>query len=62
MGVAKEDTEMIAHIEYVCSVIHNFGDDLYEDMMDRDHDSVKEIAQKLISVLADLIQSMSDEI
>ena len=60
--VAAEDTQMISHIEYTCESIHNFGDQLYEDLMDREHQKATEKAQELIKVLADLIQSMSDEI
>ena len=48
--VAPEDTSTISHINYVTDSIHDFGDSLYDD------------AQKLIKVLADLIQSLSDEI
>lgn len=60
--VAPEDTQMIAHIKHTCDSIHDFGDQLYEEMMDREYDSAKEKAQELIKVLADLIQSMSDEV
>ena len=42
--------------------IHNLTDDLYEDLMDRDHESSKETAKKITSVMHDLIKSMSDEI
>lgn len=60
--VAPEDTQFITHVEYICGQIHDFGDSLYEDLMERDHESAKENAQELIKELADLIQSMSDEI
>jgi hypothetical protein len=60
--VAPEDSQFITHVEYVCKQIHDFGDDLYEDLMERDHESAKAKAQELIKELADLIQSMSDEI
>ena len=33
-----------------------------EDLMERDHEEAKKNAQELIKVLADLIQSLSDEI
>ena len=61
-SVAAEDIEMITHIQHVCNNIHDFGDELYEDMMDRDHESAKEKSRELIKVLAELIQSMTDEI
>ena len=60
--VATEDTQMISHIEYTCDSIHDFGDQLYEDLMDREYEEATKKAQELIKVLADLIQSMSDEI
>jgi len=60
--VAPEDTSTISHINYITESIHNYGDTLYEDLMDRDHDKAKEDAQELIKVLADLIQSLTDEI
>jgi len=60
--VAAEDTQTITHIQHTCDSIHDFGDQIYEDMMDRDYDSAKEKAQDLIKVLADMIQSMSDEV
>lgn len=62
MGVALEDTEMIAHIEFICARIHDFGDDLYEGMMERDHDTVKSKAQEAINTLSNLIQSLTEEV
>tara|TARA_R100001443_G_scaffold113952_1_gene129305 strand:+ start:734 stop:925 length:192 start_codon:yes stop_codon:yes gene_type:complete len=60
--VAVEDTQMISHIEYTCDRIHDFGDQLYEDLMDREHQKATEKAQELIKALSELINSMSDEI
>tara|TARA_R100000951_G_scaffold52069_1_gene43819 strand:- start:5469 stop:5660 length:192 start_codon:yes stop_codon:yes gene_type:complete len=60
--IATEDTQAITHITYICDKVHDFGDDLYEDLMERDHIQAKEKAQELIKELADLIQSLSDEI
>jgi len=42
--------------------IHGFGDELYEDLMEREHQKAKEKAQDLMKVLADLINSLTDEI
>jgi len=36
--VAKEDVQSISHINYVSNSIHDFGDELYEDLMERDHE------------------------
>tara|TARA_R100000541_G_scaffold57898_2_gene68402 strand:+ start:1844 stop:2035 length:192 start_codon:yes stop_codon:yes gene_type:complete len=60
--IAPEDQSTINHIKYISNNIHSFGDNLYEDLMDREHESAKKKAQELIKVLADLIQSLSDEI
>ena len=60
--VAPEDIEMIAHVEFVCGNIHDFGDNLYEDLMDRNHDQAKDKARELIEVLNDLIQSLTEDI
>tara|TARA_R110000744_G_scaffold203446_3_gene322299 strand:- start:22399 stop:22593 length:195 start_codon:yes stop_codon:yes gene_type:complete len=60
--IAKEDSQAITHINYICDRIHDFGDDLYEDLMDREHEDAKSKARMLIKELADLIQSMSDEV
>jgi hypothetical protein len=60
--VAKEDVNAIRHITYVSESIHQLGDDIYEDLMERENEEVKRKAQALIQILADLIQSLSDEI
>jgi hypothetical protein len=60
--ISKEDVNAISHINFVSNSIHDFGNDLYEDLMDREHEEAKKKAQNLIKVLADLIQSLSDEI
>ena len=60
--VAPEDTSAISHFNYVTDSVHKFGDELYENLMDRNHDQAKEDAQELIKILADLIQSLTDEI
>ena len=33
--IAPEDNSSIAHITFVCDSIHDFGTELYEDLMDR---------------------------
>tara|TARA_R100000988_G_C4006010_1_gene172636 strand:+ start:2767 stop:2958 length:192 start_codon:yes stop_codon:yes gene_type:complete len=60
--VSQEDANAISHINFVSNRIHDFGNDIYEDLMDREHEAAKKKAQDLIKVLADLIQSLSDEI
>ena len=61
-AVAHEDEEMIAHIEFICARVHDFGDELYEGMMERDHDTVKSRAQDTINTLSSLIQSLTEAI
>lgn len=62
MAIAPEDIEMIAHIDFVCGNIHDFGNQLYEGLMDRDHEEVKVKAKELIEVLDDLIQALTEDI
>tara|TARA_Y100000766_G_C18803372_1_gene554202 strand:- start:549 stop:740 length:192 start_codon:yes stop_codon:yes gene_type:complete len=60
--VSRDDVNTISHINFVSNSIHDFGNDIYEDLMDREHEEARKKAQNLIKVLADLIQSLSDEI
>jgi len=60
--VAKEDVNAIRHITYVAESIHQLGDNIYEDLMERENEEAKKKAQTLIQILADLIQSLTDEI
>ena len=60
--INPEDTHAIAHINFICRSIHDFGDDLYESLMERENEEAKKKAKDLIKVLNDLIQSLSDEI
>mgnify|MGYP003122152150 CR=1 FL=1 len=60
--VAPEDSQMISHISFTCENIHKFGEDLFEDMMDRDYDQAQERCLKLIKELQDIVESMEDEL
>ena len=60
--VAPEDTQMIAHINFTCENIHQFSEDLFEDMMERDYDEAQEKCLKLIKVLQDIVESMENEL
>jgi hypothetical protein len=60
--VAKEDVQSISHINYVSNSIHDFGDELYEELMERDYDRATDKAKSLIKTLRELIHSMEDEI
>ena len=60
--IAPEDSQQVAHITFLCDSIHDFADEIYENLMDREHDEVKEKAEKLVKELNYLIQSLSDEV
>jgi hypothetical protein len=45
----------------VSNIIHDYADTLYEGLMDREYDEVKEEAQELIKILADLLVSLAEE-
>lgn len=60
--IAPEDSQQVAHITFLCDGIHDFADEIYENLMDREHDEVKEKAERLVKELNHLIQSLSDEV
>ena len=41
---------------------HDLVTELYEDLMERDHPQAKIKAQHLCKIMAELIQSLSDEV
>ena len=45
--IAPEDQSTINHIKYITSNIHDFGDELYESLMEREHEVAKKKAQSL---------------
>ena len=61
MPVHSDNKVTIQHINYVSNLIHDYGDTIYEGLMDREYDEVKEEAQELIKVLADLLVSLTEE-
>tara|TARA_R100001129_G_scaffold183909_1_gene167430 strand:- start:658 stop:852 length:195 start_codon:yes stop_codon:yes gene_type:complete len=60
--ISKDDHQSISHINHVTNDCHDMVDELYENLMDRDNEKAKANAQHLCKVMADLIQSLSDEI
>lgn len=60
--VSAEDTNAISHINHVTNSIHDLANDLYEDLMERDHDKAKLKASNICKLMSDLIHSMTDEI
>jgi hypothetical protein len=53
--VSENDTNAINHITYVADSMHSLTND-------RDHDLAKEKAKYIITLMNDLIKSLSDEI
>jgi len=60
--ISNDDVIAITHINYVTNNVHTMTNDLYEDLMDRDHETAKKTAKDIISIMFDLIKSLSDEI
>ena len=60
--VSKDDIQGINHINYVSNNMHSLTNDLYEELMDRDHEKAKQKAKSIINIMNDLIKSLSDEI
>ena len=60
--VSADDVQAINHINYVTNNLHSLTDNLYEDLMDRDHESVKKKAKNIVNIMNELIKSLSDEI
>ena len=60
--VSADDVQAINHINYVTNNLHSLTDNIYEDLMDRDHEEVKKKAKNIIHIMNELIKSLSDEI
>ena len=60
--ISADDYNSIAHVNHVSNSLHDSVDNLYEDLMDRDHSKAKERAQEICKICAELIQSLTDEI
>jgi len=60
--ISVDDVNAIKHINYVTNNSHDLITELYEDLMERDHDDAKVKAQNVCKIMTDLIQSLSDEV
>ena len=60
--ISVDDVNAIKHINYVTNNSHDLVTELYEDLMERDHNQAKVKAQNISKIMVDLIQSLSDEI
>lgn len=60
--VSKNDQQAISHINHVTNSTHDLVNELYENLMDRDNEQAKQKAQHICKVMAELIQSLTDDI
>ena len=60
--ISQSDVNSIAHINHVTNECHVLVDNLYEDLMDRNNEDAKQTAQHLCKVMAELVQSLTDDI
>ena len=60
--ISVDDVNAIKHINYVTNKSHDLVTELYEDLMERDHNQAKVKAPNISKIMVDLIQSLSDEI
>ncbi len=62
MKISKDDIESITNINFTCNNLHDLSNDIYESLMDGDYPEVRIHSQLLIQSVAELIQSLEDEI
>jgi predicted enzyme involved in methoxymalonyl-ACP biosynthesis len=60
--ISADDVNAIKHINYVTNKSHDLVTDLYEDLMERDHEEAKVKAQNICKIMVYLIHSLSDEV
>jgi|TARA_R100000479_G_scaffold70504_1_gene34175 hypothetical protein len=60
--ISQDDVNTIAHINHVTNGLHDLSDELYEDLMERENEKAKQTAQHICKLMAELIQSLSDDI
>ena len=60
--ISVDDVNAIKHINYVTNNSHDLVTELYEDLMERDHNQAKIKAQNLCQIMTELIHSLSDEV
>ena len=60
--ISVDDVNAIKHINYVTNNSHDLVTELYEDLMERDHNQAKVKAQNICQIMTELIQSLSDEV
>jgi|TARA_R110002012_G_scaffold257681_1_gene437959 hypothetical protein len=60
--ISADDVNAIKHINYVTNNSHDLVTELYEDLMERDHNEAKLKAQNICHLMTELINSLSDEV
>ncbi len=60
--ISVDDVNAIKHINYVTNNSHDLVTELYEDLMERDHNEAKAKAQNICQIMTELIHSLSDEV
>ncbi len=60
--ISADDVNAIKHINYVTNNSHDLVTELYEDLMERDHNEAKLKAQNICQIMTELINSLSDEV
>jgi len=60
--ISVDDVNAIKHINYVTNNSHDLVTELYEDLMERDHNQAKIKAQNICQMMTELIHSLSDEV
>lgn len=60
--ISVDDVNAIKHINYVTNNSHDLVTELYEELMERDHNKAKIKAQKICHIMTELIHSLSDEV
>ena len=60
--ISVDDVNAIKHINYVTNNSHDLVTELYEDLMEREHNEAKLKAQNICQIMTELINSLSDEV
>jgi len=62
MKLSAYEKERLSHINYKMGVIHDFVDDIYELLVDRDFDELSDVLVELIEELREIQLSITDEL
>lgn len=62
MKLSAYEKERLAHINYKMEVIHDYVDDVYELLVDRDFNELSAVLVDLIEELKEIQLSITDEL